>query len=83
MDEATASVDSETDQHLQKMIRSAFAACTVICIAHRLDTILDSDKICVLDNGQVLEFDTPENLLNDDTSEFFGLVEEMNKSNEK
>jgi ATP-binding cassette, subfamily C (CFTR/MRP), member 1 len=83
MDEATASVDSETDQNLQKMIRSAFADCTVLCIAHRLDTILDSDKICVLDNGQVLEFDTPENLLKDNTSEFFGLVDEMNKNNEK
>ena len=83
MDEATASVDSETDQNLQKMIRTAFADCTVICIAHRIDTILDSDKICVLDDGNVLEFDTPDNLLQDKDSSFYALVDEMKKNNEK
>ena len=82
MDEATASVDSETDQKLQKMIRTAFADCTVICIAHRINTILDSDKICVLDDGILIEFDTPSNLLKDEDSEFYGLVAEM-KSNNK
>jgi ABC-type multidrug transport system fused ATPase/permease subunit len=83
MDEATASVDSETDQNLQKMIRTAFADCTVICIAHRIDTILDSDKICVLDDGLVLEFDTPENLLQDKDSSFYALVDEMKKNKKK
>ena len=83
MDEATASVDSETDQKLQRMIRTAFADCTVICIAHRLDTILDSDKICVLGDGNVLEFDSPENLLKDKSGEFYALVDEMKKNKEK
>eukprot|EP00944_MAST-04C_sp_MAST-4C-sp1_P015843 g15843.t1 len=83
MDEATASVDSETDQKLQRMIRTAFAECTVICIAHRLDTILDSDKICVLGDGNVLEFDSPENLLKDKSGEFYALVDEMKKNKEK
>jgi ABC-type multidrug transport system fused ATPase/permease subunit len=81
MDEATASVDSETDQKLQKMIRSAFADCTVICIAHRINTIVDSDKICVLNDGTVVEYDSPGNLLKDESSEFFGLVTEMEKNN--
>ena len=83
MDEATASVDSETDQKLQRMIRTAFAECTVICIAHRLDTILDSDKICVLGDGNVLEFDSPENLLKDKSGEFYALVDEMKKNKER
>ena len=64
MDEATASVDSQTDEKLQNMIRKKFANQTVICIAHRLDTILDSDRVCVMENGQVVECDTPDSLLN-------------------
>ena len=83
MDEATASVDSETDQKLQKMIRTAFAECTVICIAHRIDTILDSDKICVLGDGNILEFDSPQNLLKNKSGEFYALVDEMNNNNRK
>ena len=63
------------------MIRSAFADCTVICIAHRINTIVDSDKICVLNDGTVVEYDSPGNLLKDESSEFFGLVTEMEKNN--
>jgi len=63
MDEATASCDIETDAIIQKAIRNNFNDATVITIAHRLNTIIDYDKILVLDKGRVLEFDTPINLL--------------------
>lgn len=63
LDEATASVDVETDRIIQQTIRSQFADKTIITIAHRLDTVMDSDKILLLDHGEVKEFDTPKNLL--------------------
>ncbi|KAK2954768.1 Multidrug resistance-associated protein [Blattamonas nauphoetae] len=60
LDEATASVDVETDRKIQRTIREQFKNKTVIVIAHRLNTILDSDKIMVMDNGSVAELDSPE-----------------------
>lgn len=63
LDEATANVDPETDQFIQKTIRSEFGHCTVLTIAHRLHTIMDSDKVIVMDSGKMKQFDTPYNLL--------------------
>ena len=63
MDEATSSVDIETDTIVQTTIGSAFKEQTVLTIAHRLHTIIDFDKILVLDNGQVSEFGHPADLL--------------------
>lgn len=63
LDEATAAVDLETDDLIQKTIRTEFRDCTVLTIAHRLNTIMDSDRIIVLDKGQIVEFDSPVNLL--------------------
>ncbi|OUM60193.1 hypothetical protein PIROE2DRAFT_54778 [Piromyces sp. E2] len=63
MDEATASCDVETDGIIQRAIRNNFNDATVITIAHRLNTIIDYDKILVLDKGEVLEYDSPVNLL--------------------
>ncbi len=61
------SVDIETDKTMQRIIRSAFAGCTIIAIAHRLDTVLDFDKIAVLDHGELVEFDSPKVLLGCDS----------------
>lgn len=73
LDEATASVDGETDTLIQRMIRTKFADCTVLTIAHRLNTIMDSTKILVMDSGHVAEFDTPQNLLADSKGKFRSL----------
>ena len=62
LDEATASVDVETDSKIQETIRHEFKDRTLLCIAHRLRTILSYDKILVMADGRVAEFDTPENL---------------------
>ena len=64
MDEATASIDNETDKMIQVMIRNKFNDSTLLTIAHRLHTIIDSDQIMVLDNGVAMEIDKPRNLLN-------------------
>lgn len=64
LDEATAAVDVETDRLLQATLRSTvFDNRTIITIAHRINTILDSDRIVVLQQGRVAEFDTPEELI--------------------
>ncbi|ORX73758.1 hypothetical protein DL89DRAFT_263774, partial [Linderina pennispora] len=76
MDEATASVDFDTDDRIQRTIRgSEFADSTLFCIAHRLRTIIDYDRVLVLDKGKVAEFDTPANLLNRQGSIFRSMCE--------
>ncbi|XP_065206378.1 multidrug resistance-associated protein 1-like [Planococcus citri] len=74
LDEATASVDVETDELIQKTIRDEFSDCTVITIAHRLNTIQDYDKILILDGGCVVNFDSAENLLNPANSQLRNMV---------
>ncbi|XP_014108088.1 PREDICTED: multidrug resistance-associated protein 6-like isoform X2 [Pseudopodoces humilis] len=63
LDEATAAVDLETDVQIQSMLRTEFRDSTVLTIAHRVNTILDCDRILVLENGRIAEFDTPEHLI--------------------
>jgi ABC-type multidrug transport system fused ATPase/permease subunit len=76
LDEATAAVDVETDALLQRTLRSSvFQERTIITIAHRINTIIDSDRIVVLDKGRVAEFDTPANLIKRG-GKFYELVKE-------
>ena len=63
MDEATSSVDFETDSLIQQTVRTEFVDCTILTIAHRIHTIIDCDRVLVLDNGVVADFDSPKNLL--------------------
>ncbi|KYB25509.1 putative multidrug resistance-associated protein lethal(2)03659-like Protein [Tribolium castaneum] len=76
LDEATAAVDLETDDLIQKTIRSEFKNCTVLTIAHRLNTIMDSDRVVVLDNGRIVEFDSPSNLLKQQQSIFYSMCKD-------
>ena len=82
LDEATASVDNETDAHVQKIIRDLFKDCTVMTIAHRLNTILDSNRIMVLGNGKVIEFDTPKTLQQNPDSHFYRMYADFKKEHE-
>jgi ATP-binding cassette subfamily C (CFTR/MRP) protein 1 len=63
LDEATSNVDGETDALMQKLIREEFSECTILTVAHRLDTIADSDRIAVLDRGNLVEFESPAALM--------------------
>jgi len=76
LDEATAAVDLETDDLIQKTIRTEFADCTVLVIAHRLNTILDSDKVIVLDRGTITEFAAPNDLLQNKQSAFYSMAKD-------
>ncbi|XP_077284669.1 multidrug resistance-associated protein 1-like [Arctopsyche grandis] len=76
LDEATAAVDLETDDLIQKTIRVEFADCTVLTIAHRLNTIMDSTRVLVLEKGRVEEFDTPQNLLGNKKTIFYGMAKD-------
>ncbi|XP_073215273.1 ATP-binding cassette sub-family C member 5 isoform X2 [Lepidochelys kempii] len=73
LDEATAAMDTETDVLIQETVREAFADCTMLTIAHRLHTVLGSDRIMVLTQGQVVEFDTPPALLSNENSRFYAM----------
>ncbi|XP_063045855.1 ATP-binding cassette sub-family C member 5 isoform X2 [Engraulis encrasicolus] len=75
LDEATAAIDTETDRLIQDTIRDSFKGCTTLVIAHRLNTVLGCNRILVLDQGQIVEFDTPSNLLADDGSRLRAMIE--------
>lgn len=77
LDEASSSLDVESDLLLQATLRRSFRGCTVLTIAHRLSTIADYDRICVMDSGVVADFDTPEALLGRADGLRYKLVEAM------
>ncbi|KAJ6728666.1 ABC TRANSPORTER C FAMILY MEMBER 11-RELATED [Salix koriyanagi] len=81
LDEATASVDVRIDALIQKTIREEFSSCTMLIIAHRLNTIIDCDRILVLEAGQVLEHATPEELLSNEGSAFSRMVQSTGPTN--
>ena len=79
IDEATANVDRSTDELIQETIRVNFKECTVLTIAHRLDTIIGSDRILVLDAGQIDKYDAPYLLLQDHDGIFHRMVQQTGK----
>ena len=79
IDEATASIDFETDDLMQKVIKKQFADKTVLTIAHRINTVISSDRILVLNNGRIVEFDSPQRLLQNPDSVFARLYKESGK----
>ncbi|XP_076064714.1 multidrug-Resistance like Protein 1 isoform X2 [Oratosquilla oratoria] len=76
LDEATAAVDLETDDLIQQTIKVEFASCTVLTIAHRLNTIMDSTRILLLDKGRIKEFEPPGDLLKRKDSMFYGMAKD-------
>ncbi|XP_076648686.1 putative multidrug resistance-associated protein lethal(2)03659 isoform X2 [Halictus rubicundus] len=76
LDEATANVDPRTDELIQVTIRKKFARCTVLTIAHRLNTVMDSDKILVMDAGNAVEYDVPYVLLQKGSGFLHSMVSE-------
>ncbi|KDR65747.1 hypothetical protein GALMADRAFT_232908 [Galerina marginata CBS 339.88] len=77
LDEATSAVDLDTDKAIQEIIRGpAFVDVTILTIAHRLNTILESDRVIVMDSGMVAELGTPANLLSNTSSIFYSLAKE-------
>ncbi|CAF0794203.1 unnamed protein product [Adineta ricciae] len=78
LDEATANIDVDTDRLIQTSIRNTCLNVTVITIAHRIQTIVDSDRVIVMDNGRMIEFDSPKTLVNNSQSVFARLVREAN-----
>lgn len=76
LDEATGAVDLTTDDFIQKTIRTKFTDCTVLTIAHRINTIMDYDRVLVLDQGCVLEFDPPAVLLENKSSAFYKMAQD-------
>ncbi|WCJ24253.1 multidrug resistance-associated protein 1 [Euphorbia peplus] len=81
LDEATAAVDVRTDALIQKTIREEFKSCTMLVIAHRLNTIIDCDRILVLDAGRVSEHGTPEELLSNEGNAFSKMVQSTGPAN--
>ena len=78
MDEATASIDYKTEEIIQKAVNEILKDSTFITIAHRIKTILNYDRILTLDNGKIVDYDTPKNLLNDKKSLFYELYSKSN-----
>lgn len=79
--QATANVDLETDALIQKTIDKEFADCTRLTIAHRLNTVMNSDRVLVMDKGIAAEFDTPKNLLKNPNGIFSQLVAQTGQAN--
>ena len=82
LDEATANIDIVTEQKIQQLIEQEFSESTVITIAHRLNTIIKSDRVLLLDHGKVLEYDSPQTLMENPESHFSDLLKELKQKKE-
>ena len=80
LDEATANIDVVTEQTIQKLIDEEFKGATVICIAHRLNTIIRSDRVLVMGEGRALEYDSPQSLMANSESVFSQMLKEKKRS---
>ena len=80
LDEATANIDVVTEKKIQNLITCEFKYSTVLTIAHRLNTIINSDRVLVLDAGQCAEFGSPKSLIQNKESRFYNLLEELKKT---
>ncbi|XP_046746878.1 ATP-binding cassette sub-family C member 4-like isoform X1 [Diprion similis] len=80
LDEATANIDRRTDALIQDTIRRRFADCTVLTIAHRLNTIMDSDRVLVMAEGRIVEFNHPHLLLKNRNGHFFQMLQQTGKT---
>ncbi|XP_023233961.1 multidrug resistance-associated protein 4-like [Centruroides sculpturatus] len=83
MDEATSNIDNTTDSRIQKIVREKLQSSTVLTIAHRLHTIIDSDRVLVLDKGKIQEFDMPYKLLENKEGTFYNLVKNTGNTSMK
>lgn len=79
MDEATSNIDNKTDEKIQTMLKSAFNGCSLLTIAHRIETITWYDRVLVLDQGRVLEYGSPNALASKKGSAFGALLEEVRR----
>ena len=79
LDEATANIDVVTEQTIQKLITEEFKGATVLTIAHRLNTIIKSDKVLIIDKGKKVEYDSPEALMADKTTHFSKMLKDLKK----
>ncbi|KAL3867284.1 hypothetical protein ACJMK2_044498 [Sinanodonta woodiana] len=80
LDEATANVDQMTDELIQQTVLDHFRHCTVLSIAHRLRTVMESDRLMILEHGQLVEMDRPDVLLQNPEGYFYNLVQQTGKS---
>ena len=83
LDEATSAVDVKTDALIQKTIHTSFAGCTILTIAHRINTIIDSDTIIVLGDGNLIESGPPAKLLADPGSAFSAIAAEFREKEDE
>lgn len=83
LDEATANIDIVTEEKIQKLMNNHFKNATVFTIAHRINTIINSDNVLVMDKGKNIEFGDPQKLSKDSKSEFYQLIQEIEKKEKK